>query len=155
MASLLRVPVIQGAHLLTGLASIRVDQRLCCWRCRALNPELSGYSVYESATDVRYKDGIISSRFCTFESVSRRYQTKNFQVVSAASAADAGGHDISASEGLDLTWANSYLISLLIHVSYPFCSCSDCRIVKPSKSFAERFPALITGGFFFMWCVKH
>lgn len=52
----------------------------------------------------------------------RRHRSVEFPVAKAA-AADADGGEIEISDGLS----------------------------KPSKSFAEKFPALITGFFFFMW----
>ncbi|XP_068654384.1 triose phosphate/phosphate translocator, chloroplastic-like [Aristolochia californica] len=62
-------------------------------------------------------------RLYSFSSVSRRNRKTEFPIVSAAAAADADGGDISAAKGLS----------------------------KPSKSFSEKYSALITGAFFFLW----
>ncbi|XP_044489239.1 triose phosphate/phosphate translocator, chloroplastic-like [Mangifera indica] len=61
-------------------------------------------------------------RFTGWSQQIRQRSTVDFPVVSAA-AADADGCEIEISDGY----------------------------TKPSKSFGERFPALVTGFFFFMW----
>ncbi|KAF8389718.1 hypothetical protein HHK36_024237 [Tetracentron sinense] len=61
-------------------------------------------------------------RFSGLNPLLRQHRSVEFPTVSAA-AADADGREINISDGL----------------------------AKPSKSFAEKYPALITGFFFFMW----
>ncbi|OVA18897.1 Drug/metabolite transporter [Macleaya cordata] len=76
--------------------------------------------IFSSApTDFTVKN----SRFSGLNSLLRRHRSSEFVVVSAASAADADGGEIGASD----------------------------RLSTPSKSFSEKYPALITGFFFFMW----
>lgn len=101
-----------------------------------------------------------------FDSLVRHRRHGSSVIVSSAAAADADGGEIAAPEGSEFSLSlcvcffglNSIFFTLLFHQSivlfvwnFELVVVGVFRIVKPPKSFAEKYPALITGSFFFLW----
>ncbi|GMI90247.1 triose-phosphate / phosphate translocator, ACCLIMATION OF PHOTOSYNTHESIS TO ENVIRONMENT 2 [Hibiscus trionum] len=92
----------------------------------ASTPSCPAFSSSRDKNEAWVPLGILSPKplkFTGWNQDIRRPSQVEFPVASASAAADADGGEIEISEGY----------------------------AKTSKSFAERFPALVTGFFFFMW----
>lgn len=96
----------------------------------------------------RIEFGSKSSNFDGWSQVLRQ-RSVEFPLPEAAASADANGREFEISDGFETYYSClSNLWSIVSRFSQTYFY---CRNVKSSKGFAERFPVLITGLFFFLW----
>ncbi|KAL5553647.1 hypothetical protein UlMin_041048 [Ulmus minor] len=107
------------------LSPLKISPNLVALKSRSVVSRASGLAFSPLSKNLKASEPVeVSERVLGFSPLSQRLRRRGseFPLVKAA-AADAEGGEIEISEGY----------------------------AKPSKSFAEKFPFLITGFFFFMW----